>query len=598
MKKGRGEIKTRTSDRLRAAGITGSRKSLPTGIQNLSSSSEEVQMNVFCNYQTKDIMAEGSGGKRESPETSKKRVRIETKKEEATIQKKQRIKSLVSRKRVYRGKGKKQKEVEGKNDTESEKEEKVHEDKEVEEDEQADDQEDEEKQDEEEQDEEEEGETAVGEDSNSSTSEIPPDTRKRSKAREKGKKVKVVRKEEKAREDRRRKGKASMNLEKSEDSVYLMCFERRNEPLKINLHIKSTVIEKIKENLGDRLINRFREGIFGHFLNFSITNQSSQLLLHLIQRMCKPKSTSQLQFLIGRRILRFGLREFALITGLRCHEIPDINHEDIKDGGQLKGVYFENLKTVTRQYLNVMFNISTAGTYDDRIKMAKLYFLESFLIPKQECLSVDWDNIIMVDDDEVFDGYPWGRVAFELLVDFMNKVVCSKGQTGISMGGFIFPILAWAYEVIPTLSTSPNFFATRISNEVPRIINWAADTQPKWKDLKQKVFNSPTLEVSPMLATPDEVGMPFFTPFNETEKDILKEAEDELRKNKNSDHIASVSLNRGMPSTSEINVLRKMVEKIEISQQRMETSVEGLLEFLKSVELKMNNRFEELVQKF
>uniref|UniRef100_A0A9I9E4W6 Protein Ycf2-like n=1 Tax=Cucumis melo TaxID=3656 RepID=A0A9I9E4W6_CUCME len=52
-----------------------------------------------------------------------------------------------------------------------------------------------------------------------------------------------------------------------------------------------------------------------------------------------------------------------------------------------------------------------------------------------------------------------------------------------------------------------------------------------------------------------------------------------------------------MPSTSEINVLRKMVEKIEISQQRMETSVEGLLEFLKYVELKMNNRFEELVQK-
>uniref|UniRef100_A0A9I9EIS5 DUF1985 domain-containing protein n=1 Tax=Cucumis melo TaxID=3656 RepID=A0A9I9EIS5_CUCME len=193
--------------------------------------------------------------------------------------------------------------------------------------------------------------------------------------------------------------------------------------------------------------------------------------------MCKPKSTSQLQFLIGGRVLRFGLREFALITDLKCHEIPYINHEDIKGGGRLKEIYFENLKIVTRQYLN------------------------------------------------------------------------------------------------------------------------AADTQPKWKDLKQKVFDSPTLEVSPMLTTPNEVGMPFFAPFIEIEKDILKEAKDKLRKTKNSDHIASISLNKGMPSTSEINVPRKMVEKIENSQQRMETNVEGILEFLKCVELKMNNRFEELVQK-
>ncbi|KAA0035989.1 protein Ycf2-like [Cucumis melo var. makuwa] len=285
--------------------------------------------------------------------------------------------------------------------------------------------------------------------------------------------------------------------------------------------------------------------------------------------MCKPKSTNQLQFLIGGRVLRFGLREFVLITGLKCHEIPDINHKDIKGGGRLKGVYFKNLKTMTRQYLNIMFNVSTAETDDDRIKMAKLYFLESFLIPKQECLSVEWDHITMVDDDEVFDGYPWGRVAFELLVNFMNRVVCSKGKTGISMGGGV----------------SHSYLGLR------------ADTQPKWKDLKQKVFDSPTLEVSPMLATPTEVGMPYFAPFIETEKDILKEAEDELRKTKNSDHIARVSLNRGMPSTSGIDVLTKMVDKIENSQKRMETSVEGILEFLKFVELKLNNRFEELGQK-
>ncbi|XP_050935794.1 mitogen-activated protein kinase 9-like [Cucumis melo] len=54
------------------------------------------------------------------------------------------------------------------------------------------------------------------------------------------------------------------------------------------------------------------------------------------------------------------------------------------------------------------------------------------------------------------------------------------------------------------------------------------------------------LEVPSMLATPTKVGMPYFAPFIETEKDILKEAEDGLRKTKNSDHIAHVSLNKGM----------------------------------------------------
>ena len=43
------------------------------------------------------------------------------------------------------------------------------------------------------------------------------------------------------------------------------------------------------------------------------------------------------------------------------------------------------------------------------------------------------------------------------------------------------------------LSTPPNFFARRISNEDPTIINWVADTQQKWKDRKQKVSNLATV---------------------------------------------------------------------------------------------------------
>ena len=76
-------------------------------------------------------------------------------------------------------------------------------------------------------------------------------------------------------------------------------------------------------------------------------------------------------------------------------------------------------------------------------------------------------NILMVDDDELFDSYPWRMVAFDLLLEFMNRIVCRKGQTGLSMGGFIVFILVLVYEVTPTLSTPPKFFATQISNELP-----------------------------------------------------------------------------------------------------------------------------------
>lgn len=262
-------------------------------------------------------------------------------------------------------------------------------------------------------------------------------------------------------------------------------------PLKINLYSKVDVMEKIKSNLGGRLLEGFRKTCFGHFLNFSITKPSSQLLLHLIQKQCKPKKSSEINFNIGGNVIKFGLRDFALITGLNCGILPHINKDSIKGGGRFRNIYFEGDKVVTRKYLNLAFKVNKNAPDEDMLKMSLLYCLESFLLPRQDTVNVEMDHILMIDDDELFNNYPWGKVAFDMLVDYMRKATTSKCSVGIGMGGFIYALLVWAYEVIPTLSTPPNKYARRIGSGTPRIVNWAAELQPEWKDLEAQVFRSP-----------------------------------------------------------------------------------------------------------
>lgn len=74
---------------------------------------------------------------------------------------------------------------------------------------------------------------------------------------------------------------------------------KRTQSLKINLQTKPNVIDKIKSNLPERVLERFGQSCFSNYLDFAITNQSSQVLLHLIQRQYKPKNTLELSFLIG-----------------------------------------------------------------------------------------------------------------------------------------------------------------------------------------------------------------------------------------------------------------------------------------------------------
>lgn len=89
-----------------------------------------------------------------------------------------------------------------------------------------------------------------------------------------------------------------------------------------------------------------------------------------------------------------------------------------------------------------------------------------------------------------------------------------------------------------------------------------------------------------MLATPDEVTRPFFAPFLEVEKRILQQVEHEIRKSKPMNRVGHMSLNRVMPSTTQMDGLTKLKE-----------NMGKMYELLKSVKHKMARKVEELENK-
>ncbi|KGN48800.2 hypothetical protein Csa_003918 [Cucumis sativus] len=311
---------------------------------------------------------------------------------------------------------------------------------------------------------------------------------------------------------------------------------------RINLYSKLDVISIIKNTLNERQLKKFKKSCFGNFLDLKISKFSSQLFYHLIRRQCCSKNRNELWFNLEGRIHKFGMKDFALITGLNCGELPAIDMSKIQKG-KFNKRYFGGEKTIRRAKLHKVFTEMDKGRNKDVVKMAKLYILEMFILGKQIRTGINHEYTLLIDDKKQFDSYPWGRISYEITVDFVKKSIKSNDASAIGVGGFPYALLVWAYETIPLLALNSNFLAMRISFGTPRMNNWAAGVHPEWKDLSEKVFQSEAFDVQPLIATTTEMEMPYMIPFGgvkpSNEKNISpvdQEHNSDARTSYNKDH--------------------------------------------------------------
>ena len=86
-------------------------------------------------------------------------------------------------------------------------------------------------------------------------------------------------------------------------------------------------------------------------------------------------------------IAKFGIREFEAITGLNCGPLPTIDTYKLKE--KFLFDYFKNEEPIPKSKVLFLFNDFKKLKEEDKIKMAKIYFLENFLHGKQFTTSID-----------------------------------------------------------------------------------------------------------------------------------------------------------------------------------------------------------------
>ncbi|CAA0807554.1 Unknown protein [Striga hermonthica] len=107
------------------------------------------------------------------------------------------------------------------------------------------------------------------------------------------------------------------------------------------------------------------------------------------------RMTDEIWFDFGGKFLRFGIEEFAVVSGLKCTGLSKkLNIPKIANG--LHDKYFAGLE-LTWSHIRWQFMKKLWASDEDAVKFAKLHFLANFVMGSQDALRIDRCFVDMID---------------------------------------------------------------------------------------------------------------------------------------------------------------------------------------------------------
>ncbi|KAF8100494.1 hypothetical protein N665_0223s0020 [Sinapis alba] len=227
-----------------------------------------------------------------------------------------------------------------------------------------------------------------------------------------------------------------------------------SEPVKnISYHTDDTkLFTAIRGALHPDEYQELRDSKLGVILKFKELNfaWASRLVHFMLCFKLDIKKKYELWCLVGPQPARFSLIEFEHLTCLNCDYVENLENQrcEVTDEmiafWQLLGDGIDAGPT-TEQIIAACKRCSE-WSRDDRMRLGYLAIFTGF-IEGRKLLTVTRASLArLVMDLEEFENYPWGRVAFKVLMDSLWNKDLTKSYT---IDGFVQVIQVWVYYALP-----------------------------------------------------------------------------------------------------------------------------------------------------
>ncbi|KAG2299176.1 hypothetical protein Bca52824_035648 [Brassica carinata] len=236
---------------------------------------------------------------------------------------------------------------------------------------------------------------------------------------------------------------------------------------KINNTCRRTLLDAVKTALKDEYEEVLKDHVFGSILAI-IENQliySGKIIHSFICKHLRVSNLHELWFLFAKRPLRFSMKEFYAVTGLKFKEESDVDFINWKND---KGFWATVLKTNWKINLYCVrdepLKACNEWAYVDRVRLVYLCILQSFVMAKDWKVYIPHEYIRLVMDFEKWRMYPWGLRAYdELIASILRAREDLNTKNSYVLDGFSYAFQIWIMEAVPDIGSMGELFAFILS---------------------------------------------------------------------------------------------------------------------------------------